>query len=101
MIPHSAPLSCAGDLWTPLLFLVFNGGDMLGRCLAGLGPWHARAPAVGALLAYALARVALVAGQLLCHVVTPRPWRLPVLFRRGVLSCPDHPPQRSQGLVHS
>ncbi len=75
--------ACSGDLWTPLLFLVFNGGDLLGRLLAGLGPWRRQPLSVGALLTYALSRIVLVAGLLLCHVVTPRPWALPDALRRA------------------
>ena len=96
--PPGLPDLDAGDLWTPLLFLVFNGGDTLGRCLAALGPWHERSPRVGTLLAYALARLVLVAGQLLCHVVTPRPWRLPDLFRCSFPNLlPPHRPLRTAG----
>ena len=36
-----------------------------------------------ALLGYALSRVVLVIGILLCHVVTPRAWRLPDALRCG------------------
>ena len=79
-------VTCAGDLWTPLLFLLFNGGDLGGRLLAGIGQQQHRPPGTGALLTYALSRVVLVIGLLLCHVITPHPWRLPELVRCG---CPD------------
>lgn len=74
-------IACVGDLWTPLLFLLFNGGDLVGRLLAGIGDQQHRAPAAGTLVTYAVSRVVLVIGLLLCHVVTPHPWRLPELFR--------------------
>ena len=31
-----------GDLWAPFMFTLFNGGDFLGRLLAGVGPWSYR-----------------------------------------------------------
>jgi hypothetical protein len=74
-------LAGAGDLWTPLLFLLFNGGDLGGRLLAGIGEQQHKSPAPGTLLTYAISRVVLVIGLLLCHVVTPHPWRLPEPFR--------------------
>ena len=92
---ESLTLACvpaSGDLWTPLLFLVFNGGDLLGRVLAGIGPWRTQPLSVGALLAYALSRIVLVVGLLLCHVVTPHPWALPYALRRAhCASCSPHP----------
>ncbi|CAL8462012.1 g1543 [Coccomyxa elongata] len=83
--PHVAAGRLAGDLWTPLLFLLFNGGDLGGRLLAGIGQQQHRAPGTGALLTYALTRVVLVTGLLLCHVITPHPWRLPELVRSDLL----------------
>ena len=81
-------IACVGDLWTPLLFLLFNGGDLGGRLLAGIGDQQHRAPAAGTLVTYAVSRIVLVIGLLLCHVVTPHPWRLPELFRSA--SFQDH-----------
>ncbi len=74
-------MACAGDLWTPLMFLLFNGGDLGGRLQAGIGQQQHRAPGTVALLTYALSRMVLVIGLLLCHVITPHPWRLPELVR--------------------
>lgn len=67
----------------PLVFVLFNLGDLAGRAAAGIGPWAARPPPSLALLAYAGLRVVPAAALLLCNVVTPRPWRLPVVLRCG------------------
>ena len=71
---------CTGDLFVPFMFLMFNGGDLLGRGLASVGPWAERPPAPGILLTYALGRVALLVGLMFCNVITPHPWRLPRLI---------------------
>jgi len=65
----------------PFIFVLFNLGDLLGRYGAGLGPWAANAPRASLLLAYAGARALLAAALLLCNVVTPHAWRLPLLLR--------------------
>lgn len=71
----------AGDLFVPLMFLCFNSGDLIGRGLASLGPWAKRSPPTPVLLAYAVARGCLLAALMLCNVITPQRWALPVLFR--------------------
>jgi len=72
---------CAGDLFVPFMFLMFNGGDLLGRGLASLGPWAEKPPSTAILLTYALGRVALLVGLMFCNVITPHQWRLPRLIR--------------------
>lgn len=69
----------------PLVFVLFNLGDLAGRAAAGFGPWAARPPPAPALLAYAGLRAVPAAALLLCNVVTPSTWRLPVLLRCGPL----------------
>ena len=71
----------AGDLFVPFMFLMFNGGDLLGRGLASLGPWAVNPPPTAVLLTYALSRVSLLAGLMFCNVVTPHQWRLPLVIR--------------------
>ena len=71
----------AGDLFVPFMFLMFNGGDLLGRGLASLGPWAVKPPPTAVLLTYALSRVALLVGLMFCNVITPHQWRLPRLIR--------------------
>ena len=45
-------------------------------------PWRAcRPPSAAALLLYSLARLGVVGALLMCHVVTPAPWRLPYVLR--------------------
>jgi hypothetical protein len=68
-----------GDLFTPLTFVAFGVGDLLGRVASSWGPWGRRPPAAAWLLLYALARGGVAGGILVCNVVTPTPWRLPVL----------------------
>ena len=65
----------------PFMFLVFNGGDFIGRLLAGLEPWRSRPPPMGTLIAYSALRGLVVIGLVFCNVVTPSPWQLPVLLR--------------------
>lgn len=72
---------CAGDLFVPFIFLVFNAGDFLGRLAAGLEPWRSKAPPMAFLIAYSAARALLVGGLVLCNVVTAAPWQLPVLLK--------------------
>ena len=80
----------AGDLWVPLIFVLFNAGDVLGRALAGFGSWAARSPPVPTLLAYGAARILLAAAFLWCHVVTASPWALPTIFRCPYHTCAAH-----------
>ena len=65
----------------PFMFLMFNGGDLLGRGLASLGPWAVEPPSTTVLLTYALGRVVLLVGLMFCNVITPHQWRLPLLIR--------------------
>jgi equilibrative nucleoside transporter 1/2/3 len=65
-----------GDLFVPVLFVLFSLGDLCGRVMSSWGPWGRRPPPALALLAYALARGVLVVALMVCHVVTPTPWRL-------------------------
>ena len=78
----------AGELWVPFLFLVYNGGDLLGRMAAGCGRWAVQAPRMSVLGTYTAARALVAAATLVCHVVTPGPWRLPVVF--GCASGSEH-----------
>mmetsp|Transcript_26384 Transcript_26384/g.78336 ORF Transcript_26384/g.78336 Transcript_26384/m.78336 type:complete len:479 (-) Transcript_26384:1148-2584(-) len=66
-----------GDLFVPLLYVLFSLGDFLGRELAAFGPWAYGAPAPFSILAYSVSRAAIAAGVLFCHVVTPTAWMLP------------------------
>jgi hypothetical protein len=66
------------------MFLVFNGGDFIGRLLAGVEPWRSTPPRMATLIGYSLARILVVVGLVFCNVVTPSPWSLPVLLRWAV-----------------
>lgn len=80
--PRAPPYGrLSGDLFVPLMFVVYALGDLTGRVASGVGPWGRRPPAPAALLLYSLARLGVAAGLLACHVVTPAPWRLPFLLR--------------------
>lgn len=79
-----AGLCSAGDLFTPMLFLLFNLGDLLGRLLSGVGAYAHKSPPAGILIGYSLCRAVLAAALLFCHVVTPHAWRLPELFRSAL-----------------
>ena len=71
------------------MFLCFNSGDLLGRGLAGLGPWAKHSPPTPVLLGYAVARAGLLVALMLCNVITPQRWALPLLFRCvGNISAP-------------
>ncbi|GIL90052.1 hypothetical protein Vretimale_18111 [Volvox reticuliferus] len=65
-----------GDLFVPLLFVLFSLGDFLGRFLSGYGPWAHGAPKPLSILAYAVLRCGVAAAVLFCHLVTPTPWLL-------------------------
>lgn len=75
----------AGDLFVPFMFVMFNAGDLVGRALAGCGPWSRQPPSTAALSAYAIARLLLLVAMLFCNVVLPHRWALPVLFRWSAL----------------
>lgn len=81
----------AGDLFVPLMFLAFNAGDVCGRLAAGLEPWRSKAPPMSFLISYSALRGLLLLGLVLCHVVTPAPWQLPLLFRRASSPLPTIP----------
>ncbi|KAK9838449.1 hypothetical protein WJX81_000010 [Elliptochloris bilobata] len=82
--PHPPAGRLYGELWVPLLFLAYNGGDLLGRMAAGCGSWAVNPPRMRVLGTYTAARALVALAMLLCHVVTPEPWRLPVLFSSDV-----------------
>jgi equilibrative nucleoside transporter 1/2/3 len=63
-----------------MMFVIFALGDVTGRIASSWGPWGRRPPAAAALLVYSLLRLGVVAALLVCHVVTPSPWQLPVLL---------------------
>lgn len=69
-----------GDLFVPMLYVLFSVGDFLGRELAGYGPWSYGAPAPISILLYSLARAGIAAAVLFCHIVTPTAWTLPQLL---------------------
>lgn len=73
-----------GDLFVPLIFVLFNVGDFLGRSLAGYGPWARGAPVPFSILAYSLLRGALAAGFMFCHLVMPTSWKLPQFFELDI-----------------
>ena len=68
-----------GDLWVPSLFLLFNVGDLCGRCAANAWP---RAPrALDARCSFGRrARIALIPPLLACNVVVADRWRFPRWF---------------------
>jgi len=71
----------SGDLFVPFMFLVCNASDLLGRLLAGIGPWTCQPPSNTLLWVYSLLRIPLAVPILFCKVVTPRSWILPLVFR--------------------
>lgn len=79
--PHPHAGRFYGELFVPFVFVLFNLGDLLGRAVAGRGPWAVAPPPAPALLLYAVARAGIAAALLLCNVVTPHAWRLPVLLK--------------------
>ena len=70
-----------GDLFVPFMFLVCNGSDLIGRLVAGAGAWSSKPPSSLTLLTYTLLRIPLSIPLLFCNMVTPKPWRLPLVFR--------------------
>ena len=77
----SASMRCAGDLFVPFMFIICNASDLIGRLLAGIGPWTERPPPMWLLHTYSLLRIPASVPLLFCNIVTAGPWRLPVLFR--------------------
>ncbi|KXZ48068.1 hypothetical protein GPECTOR_30g163 [Gonium pectorale] len=71
-----------GDLFVPLLFVLFSLGDFLGRFLSGYGPWARGAPKPLSILGYAVLRCGVAAAILFCHLVTPTPWLLDEYLRK-------------------
>lgn len=66
-----------GAFWSPVLFLLFNLGDFLGRHLAGMYP---KTPPRGASLRRAATlRFAFIPFLAACNVTTPN-WRVPTVF---------------------
>ncbi|CAL5222718.1 g5121 [Coccomyxa viridis] len=84
-LPHTPYGRLSGDLFTPLLFLLFNMGDLLGRLLSGIGAYVHKSPPTSLLMGYALSRIVLAAALVFCHVVTPHAWRAPELFRSDLV----------------
>jgi hypothetical protein len=69
-----------GDLFVPVMFVLFALGDVTGRIASSWGPWGRRPPPAAALLAYSVLRLGVAGALLFTHVVTPSPWQLPVLL---------------------
>ena len=67
-----------GDLWVPSLFLLFNVGDLCGRCAANA--WPRAPPGARAAATAAAARIALIPPLLACNVVVADRWRFPRWF---------------------
>mmetsp|Transcript_31022 Transcript_31022/g.68826 ORF Transcript_31022/g.68826 Transcript_31022/m.68826 type:complete len:479 (-) Transcript_31022:805-2241(-) len=67
----------AGDLFVPLLYVLFAIGDFFGRVLSGYGPWSTGAPKPISILIYSVLRGAVAVAIMFCHVVTPTAWTLP------------------------
>lgn len=70
-----------GDLFVPFMFLVCNGSDLIGRLVAGAGAWSSKPPSSLTLMTYTLLRIPLSIPLLFCNIVTPKPWKLPLVFR--------------------
>mmetsp|Transcript_6240 Transcript_6240/g.38768 ORF Transcript_6240/g.38768 Transcript_6240/m.38768 type:complete len:666 (-) Transcript_6240:2464-4461(-) len=73
-----------GDLWTPLGFVLYNGGDMFGRILCGYGPWAHKPPQPKSLIALSTLRLLFVPLILGCNVVRNGGWHFPYLFRHDI-----------------
>ncbi|MEW5311898.1 MAG: hypothetical protein WDW38_003575 [Sanguina aurantia] len=69
-----------GDLFVPLLYVMFSVGDFLGRLMSGYGPWARAAPKPLSILFYSVVRAGITAAVLFCHLVTPTSWTLPQLL---------------------
>lgn len=67
------------------MFLVCNGSDLIGRLVAGAGAWSSKPPSSLTLMTYTLLRIPLSIPLLFCNIVTPKPWKLPLVFRWGIL----------------
>lgn len=72
---------CTGDLWVPLLFIMFNAGDVAGRVLVGRGLGRLKGWPGPRLFTYSIMRLVLLLCMAFCRVATPRPWRLPALLK--------------------
>ena len=89
-LPPAGPLY--GDCFVPLLFVLFNATDLLGRLAGGL--WSAEPPNMRGVLRMVCSRAVLVPLVCMCNVVSRNPvkktegngWGLPVLFHDD-LSC--------------
>lgn len=71
---HAHLLFCsdlAGSLFQPLIFLLFNLGDAVGRALPG---FHRDIYSPGPLFSYAGLRILLVIGIMLCNIVPHHSW---------------------------
>ncbi len=55
-----------GDLFVPLLYVLFAVGDFLGRLISGYGPWAYGAPQPLSILAYSVARWGTCKGHSAC-----------------------------------
>eukprot|EP00798_Chlamydomonas_sp_ICE-L_P016322 gene16322-22512_t len=73
-----------GDLFVPVLYVLFSVGDYLGRLLSGYGPWGRGMPKPLTLLFYAFCRIAIAFGILFCHIVTPTHWLLPEFLSKDI-----------------
>jgi len=73
-----------GDLWTPLSFVLYNGGDMFGRMLCGYGPWAHKPPQSKSLIGLSTLRLLFIPLILGCNIVRDGGWHFPYLFRHDV-----------------
>lgn len=73
-----------GELFVPVLFVLYNLGDITGRLSSCIGPWGRSPPSGSILLAYAVLRLPLAAALAFCRVIMPRHWLPPMLFRSDV-----------------
>lgn len=80
-IAHVAEGRIFGDLWTPLSFVLYNGGDMVGRMLCGIGAWAHRPPQSSSLIALSTLRIVFVPLILCCNIVRDGGWHFPYIFR--------------------
>ena len=76
-------LLCAGNLFQPFIFLLFNVGDAVGRTLPS---FHSETYNPVVLFSYSGMRVLLVVGILLCNIVSNSAWMLPHLLWYAICS---------------
>ena len=90
-LPPAGPMY--GDCFVPLLFVLFNATDLIGRLSGGL--WSAKPPSMRRVLRMVCSRAVLVPLVCMCNVVSRNPvkngtdgngWGLPVLFHDDI-SC--------------